>query len=158
MGLITCQDCGASISGRVSDCPKCGGPIKKLETTKIQESEKTTSGKFNALGLMGLGLFFACIFIGVVALMNWPETGDDEELRSAVTEEFLDPSSAEFRNIRWLSEGAACGEVNGANSFGGKTGFQKFYAVRTSATGHYEIFLSESTETEASYIGEKCNL
>lgn len=156
MGLITCQDCGASISDRVSDCPKCGGPIENLKTTKTQESEKSTSRKLNALGLMGLGLVFACIFIGVITLMNQPKTGDDNELRSAVTEEFLDPSSAEFRNIRWLSKNAACGEVNGANSFGGKAGFQKFYAVRTSDTEHYEVFLPERTETEASFVSNRC--
>lgn len=29
MALITCKECGASVSKNANSCPKCGGPIKK---------------------------------------------------------------------------------------------------------------------------------
>lgn len=57
--------------------------------------------------------------------------------RAAVAKELRDPASAEFRNeeVRtlWTKSGRRltvyCGEVNAANAFGGKTGFQRVTRV-----------------------------
>jgi ribosomal protein L40E len=44
MAIITCQECGASISDQAGKCPKCGYPIKRLRQSiqKITESEWAT--------------------------------------------------------------------------------------------------------------------
>jgi len=50
-----------------------------------------------------------------------------EAAKAAVTAVLKDPDSAQFRNIVILESGTVCGEVNAKNSFGGYTGFDKFY-------------------------------
>jgi len=57
------------------------------------------------------------------------ESSEDRLIRmakEAVTKNLKDPSSADFRNVRWVSGGDVCGEVNAKNSFGGYAGFQRF--------------------------------
>lgn len=47
-----------------------------------------------------------------------------------------DPDSAEFRNeyiSDYMGRAVACGEVNANNSFGGKTGYQRYIAANDSA-------------------------
>lgn len=52
--------------------------------------------------------------------------------RDAIRSRLRDPDSADFRNERFYSGGAApvvCGEVNSKNGFGGYSGFQRFIAA-----------------------------
>ncbi|MBU3261737.1 hypothetical protein KPG71_17050 [Roseovarius sp. PS-C2] len=59
------------------------------------------------------------------------------EIKSEVTQDFLDPFSAQFRNIRAVDvslangqqERRVCGEVNGKNRMGGYVGFSMFGGV-----------------------------
>ena len=51
-----------------------------------------------------------------------------EAVQQHVIENFKDPSSATFRNVK-VSDGTVCGEVNGKNSFGAYTGHSKFYGT-----------------------------
>ena len=44
----------------------------------------------------------------------------------SVLSKLKDPSSAQFQNQRVSAKGAACGEVNSKNSFGGYTGFKRY--------------------------------
>ena len=51
------------------------------------------------------------------------------EAKSEIASALLDPDSAEFRNVELFQMNGSpmvCGEVNGNNAFGGKTGFQGF--------------------------------
>lgn len=105
---------------------------------------------------MLLGLVLAAVMVGGLYLVMRPSTGNDDELKAALTADFLDPNSAEFRNIKWETKDAACGEVNGTNSFGGKVGYRKFYAVRSTASGRFEVFLSGNTEVETSLVAGRC--
>lgn len=45
---------------------------------------------------------------------------------AAVRSKLKDPGSAQFQNQRVSTKGAACGEVNSKNSFGGYTGFTRY--------------------------------
>lgn len=57
-----------------------------------------------------------------------------QQIKSTVTHDFFDPSSAQFRNIRAVDvtlqdgqrERRVCGEVNGKNRMGGYVGFSMF--------------------------------
>lgn len=52
--------------------------------------------------------------------------------RDAIRSRLRDPGSADFRNERFYSGGAApvvCGEVNSKNGFGGYSGFQRYIAA-----------------------------
>ena len=79
-----------------------------------------------------------------------PNSSEFESYRSAIAHDMLDPSSAQFRNEKirtlWTEEGSRlklyCAEVNGMNSFGGKTGF-----IRA-------VFVIESK----SVVGENLNI
>jgi hypothetical protein len=44
----------------------------------------------------------------------------------AVRARLKDPESAQFQNQRVSAKGAACGEVNAKNGFGGYTGFKRY--------------------------------
>lgn len=107
-------------------------------------------------GLIVIGLVIAALMVGAIYLVARPPIGNEVEMRGAVTAEFRDPSGAEFRAIRWLTKDAACGEVNGTNGFGGKTGFMAFYATRRASTGRFEVFLSGNTETETNFVAGIC--
>ena len=59
------------------------------------------------------------------------------EIKSEVTQDFFDPFSAQFQNIRAVDvslangqqERRVCGEVNGKNRMGGYVGFSMFGGV-----------------------------
>ena len=157
MGLIRCEDCGASVSDRAKACPQCGGPMSSAVAPAASSPEAAVpaSGS-SSLGLLLLGPIILAAIVGVVYLVYRPDPGRDAELQAAVTQNFVDPASAQFRNIRWLSETAACGEVNGANRFGGKVGFEPFYATRPGGTGQFEVFLSGNTQVETSLVASAC--
>lgn len=58
-----------------------------------------------------------------------------ERAKGAVRERLRDPDSADFRAVRFHRGKddipLVCGEVNAANGFGGKTGFQAFISTGT---------------------------
>jgi hypothetical protein len=66
-----------------------------------------------------------------------PEDSATIEMKREVAEEFFDPGSAEFRNVREAVIGY-CGEVNGKNRFGGYVGFKAFTTFIDSKTGKWE--------------------
>ena len=51
---------------------------------------------------------------------------DFEIAKRVVSNELKDPESAQFRNLR-INGVDLCGEVNAKNSFGGYTGFKRFW-------------------------------
>lgn len=61
----------------------------------------------------------------VAALAGCSDTGS---AKTAVADQMKDPSSAQFREVRRVDD-AVCGEVNGKNSFGAYSGFQRFFVV-----------------------------
>lgn len=154
MGLIQCEDCGASVSDRATACPQCGGPMAPAVSSP--EPAAAPAPGSSSLGLLLLGPIILAALAGVVYLIYRPDPGRDTALQAAVTQNFVDPASAQFRNIRWLSESAACREVNGTNSFGGKVGFEPFYATRRGGTGQFEVFLSGNTQVETSVVASSC--
>ena len=62
---------------------------------------------------------FSCA--GCNALLGTSE----EKAKRAVTEQLIDPTSAQFRNVHSLGE-SVCGEVNGKNKMGAYVGFRRF--------------------------------
>lgn len=66
-----------------------------------------------------------------------PPALDETMLRSAFRD-LKDPSSAQFRDIKYRADKGAwtiCGEVNAKNSMGAYTGFQKFHGVASNHGG-----------------------
>lgn len=68
MALITCSDCGASVSDRAPACPKCGAPIAaggpgRASTPVVTE---LTSKRLKLQTLLAA----ATIVIGFVVIMN----------------------------------------------------------------------------------------
>lgn len=57
-----------------------------------------------------------------------------DAVQQHVVENFKDPSSATFRNVK-VSDGTVCGEVNGKNSYGAYSGFDKFYGSYYEGSG-----------------------
>jgi hypothetical protein len=67
----------------------------------------------------------------------------------AVRQNLLDPSSAQFRNVRQMPNGAVCGEINGKNRMGGYVGFQPFAADL--AKGVVNLHTSQNHAANDSY-------
>lgn len=74
-----------------------------------------------------------------VALLAGCKPSDDQMLKvgkDALSQALKDPSSAQFRSMRFVPDknqagsvasGFVCGELNGKNSFGGYVGFKRVY-------------------------------
>lgn len=81
------------------------------------------------IALLVAGLL-AMAYFALSARGIWPGSLEGQA-REALTDTLLDPSSAQFRELRRdLPDGPICGEVNAKNSFGAYTGFAPFYAWR----------------------------
>jgi hypothetical protein len=73
-------------------------------------------------------------------------------LKRQAVQNFLDPSSAQFRNLH-LTKGELCGEYNGKNAYGAYIGFDKFYTIfsTTVDVGHLERALAQIQAEEPDY-------
>jgi hypothetical protein len=71
---------------------------------------------------------FASLAATPVLAERGPQKANIPAALQAVRESLLDPSSAQFRSVRQMPNGAVCGEVNGKNRMGGYVGFQPFAA------------------------------
>ena len=69
--------------------------------------------------LLCTAVLFSCAGCG--ALLG----GSEEKAKRAVTEQLIDPVSAQFRNVHSLGE-SVCGEVNAKNKMGAYVGFVRF--------------------------------
>jgi len=47
MALMKCIECGNEISDKAFSCPKCGAPIEKKESSKVEETKVLRSEKAN---------------------------------------------------------------------------------------------------------------
>ncbi|MHC9086261.1 hypothetical protein ACYX7E_14715 [Luteimonas sp. RIT-PG2_3] len=84
-----------------------------------------------------------------------PSAKQLQALRAAVTENFKDPASAQFRRLELVSgpdspqknpgEGIYCGEVNAKNSLGAYVGFMPFMAAIL-GDGAFAIKVAEDTD------------
>lgn len=63
------------------------------------------------------------VFLALVVVLAGCQKTEKETMK-IVKSSLKDPDSAEFQNIKGY-----CGEVNARNSYGGYTGFDKFYVV-----------------------------
>lgn len=92
---------------------------------------------------------FTVLFVTLIASGCKPL---DNQLKrqgqNAVEASLKDPSSAEFRNVKFVlkseahlqKEGFVCGEVNGKNGFGAYDGYQKFAILVRAKTLYYIPF------------------
>lgn len=55
-----------------------------------------------------------------------PEAKAIERAKELVSQSLIDPQSVQYRNVKALSEGVVCGEVNAKNRLGGYAGFRPF--------------------------------
>lgn len=60
MGMVTCRDCGAEVSDRATDCPRCGGPMaphpaqQAPSENKLLTTIKWGAGIFTTAWLLSL--------------------------------------------------------------------------------------------------------
>lgn len=80
--------------------------------------------------LVGLALVLAA---GACHLIPGTDAHDQAKAREAVASTLIDPSSAQFRDMRRV-DGFVCGEVNGKDRMGAYAGFVRFYVDSASWT------------------------
>jgi hypothetical protein len=128
MALIKCPECGKEISDEAKSCPSCGKSAPK----------KTSRFTWAVLAL---------ILIGVGMKISRPDPSPEQITSAAVDAKPYKPdltiaarrvlknSSKDTDSLQFRNEftsnyeagsSAACGEVNGKNSFGALTGFNRF--------------------------------
>lgn len=72
---------------------------------------------------------YLIIFLALVLTSCGKSANYEKMAKKAVAKDFLDPASAQFRNIDVQSDfgnADVCGEVNAKNSYGAYTGFKPF--------------------------------
>jgi RNA polymerase subunit RPABC4/transcription elongation factor Spt4 len=133
MALVTCAECGASISTTAKSCPQCGAKQKK----------RHTKGQWVFLGLVTVGIV-SCIAKGqadgekrtaaaaAVEAAKTPEKKAAEEKQKAKDSAQLnvaleiarrlkastkDPSSFKLESLLLYPDGSACYEYRAKNSF-----------------------------------------
>ena len=73
MALITCPECGASVSDKAEKCPQCAYPINKTETPPPPSPIKTEvvvhpkEGCF--LQTMNVGCMITAVILGIIGLI-----------------------------------------------------------------------------------------
>lgn len=137
MALKKCVECGVDINVSVKSCPQCGTKQKK----------KTSTGMVILAVCMGFGFlsFLAGngevdVNSGYAEKKSKPKPNKAEVLMHLATEQIkhnaIQKDSIEIRSHIFVNKSkygaAACGEVNGKNSFGGFTGWKKFVITELS--------------------------
>lgn len=72
--------------------------------------------------------------------------------QQAAANELINPSSAQFRNVRLGALDSVCGEINGKNRLGAYVGFRSFYADAKGATASIEPDDRNDDEGEAAPV------
>lgn len=151
--LIKCRECGHEISKRAKTCPNCGAPNKPkpmsalrglvyifvgatiflmlvsgqntIDKAKIRQAAKNQTTKTSTPNYNDKTKQFL-----------WVENG-----KEAAAAKLKDSSSARFQNVFFKKsslEGktipVVCGEINGKNSYGGYSGFQRFVSAGQTMT------------------------
>ncbi|EDQ05440.1 hypothetical protein DSM14862_02424 [Sulfitobacter indolifex] len=84
-------------------------------------------------------------------------TSEDQlnQIRTTVSENLRDPSSAEIRNVYKTVNGTddlICGEVNGKNAYGGYAGFTKFYGTNFKSLGFWLMHIDDAETSVAEFV------
>jgi len=73
MALITCPECGASVSDKAEKCPQCAYPINKQQSVPLPPNNiktevvvKPKEGCF--LQTLNVGCMIVAVIIGIIAL------------------------------------------------------------------------------------------
>lgn len=151
--LISCGTCGHQVSSSATQCPNCGQQFKK-KTSKltwiiaalfglpflmgiIMASNSNNSG--NATSESSTPAKTEPSKFASMEKFDAPETEFDSDvgakvyiLEQTIKKQMKDPESAQFQNWHYVkaskkSPATFCGEVNAKNSFGGYTGFKRFF-------------------------------
>lgn len=80
------------------------------------------------------------------------------KMKYAVTKDFLDPNSAQFRNVREDDMNLVCGEVNAKNAVGAYAGFSSFaYDAKTNHAiiANFILVSGNSSENKFSKLSDK---
>lgn len=131
MGLLACSECNGVVSSSAASCPHCGAMISRVggAATNLLKA---------MLWLVGIAaaIFAAAVVKEIVSptdLANSPYWAIDEGKKS-LEHQLKDASSVEYGDVwagRVVSDSGrstmvACGYFNARNSFGGKSGMQRF--------------------------------
>jgi len=110
----------ASHAQAINKCIGSDGRVSFQEFSCAPNEKSEKLGRQDASG----GKYVRSI-INTEALQRFTE----EQLKDLVRTSLKDPESANFKNLRVMSNGRAlCGDVNAKNSYGGYTGFKAFVA------------------------------
>ena len=70
MALITCPECGASVSDKAEKCPQCAYPLNKIETELPPPPEVVVHPKEGCfLQTMNAGCIVVAVILGIVGLI-----------------------------------------------------------------------------------------
>jgi hypothetical protein len=70
MALVTCRECGSSVSDQAQACPKCGGPSSRFTAPPPKIPGPT---RLDRALIWGAGSFGALVFLGWLAPKPTPE-------------------------------------------------------------------------------------
>jgi hypothetical protein len=169
MAMISCSECGASVSTEAKNCPACGASRKVFRRSRSTRKSISWPKKIG----IAFGAVFGLGFIGAVVEQQRSDasggnTASDEAIanldaRRQVDDDFVDkaqtviqqslkdPSSAEFSHgFARIKKGqqVACGYVNAKNSFGAMAGASQWIVLP-----HRGIAMVRGYDDNSKFIG-----
>ncbi|MFD1786527.1 zinc ribbon domain-containing protein [Sphingomonas floccifaciens] len=138
-----CPDCAETVKAAAKVCKHCGKrfeatvytqPLARADNTEELTTRQIVKTVLAVLAILGTAAAF------MIATQRDPNATPREYLaleekgKEYILRGFVDPSSAQFRNMK-TTENCVTGEVNGKNRMGGYVGFSKFYYNELTGVG-----------------------
>jgi hypothetical protein len=118
--------------------------------SKVHNPQRINNQPYSARGGTNMNVYLMVLAL-VIYLGGCTKPESYEEVKTAVAYNFIDPSSATFRNLRTINNGEeVCGEVNAKNRMGGYVGYRRFHASSNSKSpGNWIVDMGD--EVKGSY-------
>lgn len=153
-----CPECAETIKAAAKVCRYCGHRFEEPVSVPADSARASPAQValpdpplFTPAMIVGLALFIIGLPALGALLLYMREQSErtdsprnEERARSFVVRDFIDPGSAQFRNIV-STDRCVTGEVNAKNRLGGYTGYTPFYFNAEKGYGRVEPYFNDDT-------------
>lgn len=152
----TCPDCAETVKAAAKVCRYCGHRFDEPNLSTANQAPTPSANTapsapptFSMTMIVAIALFVVGVpALGAVLLYAYNQSqrtdspSNEERARSFVARDFIDPGSAQFRNVV-STDRCVTGEVNAKNRLGGYTGYTPFYFNAEKGSGRVKPYFND---------------